>query len=103
MTHVDVQRRRLLAAVALTIAAPALVRAGDMLHAPDTNPGWPRNLVRALQQRLAERGLEPGPIDGHFGPHTAAAIRRLQELEGLEPDGRISQAVLARVGLARPE
>jgi len=100
MTRAAIHRRRFLATAAAVVAAPAVVHAGDFRYEPDTTATWPRNLVRALQQRLAARGVDPGPVDGLYGPRTAAAIRRLQETEGLEPDGRISNAVLERVGLA---
>lgn len=110
MTRIVIRRRHLLAAIALTAAVPAVALAGDLRYAPDrigpdadTSRTWPRNLVRALQQRLAERGLDPGPVDGLYGARTAAAIRQLQAMEGLEPDGLISDAVLERVRLARPE
>lgn len=49
--------------------------------------------VRALQQFLADNGFDPGPIDGIFGPLTAAAVRAFQSAnvdvngDPLEPDG----------------
>ncbi len=42
-----------------------------------TPNGSPR--VRGLQLRLQRAGLRPGPIDGRYGPRTAAAVTRLKE------------------------
>jgi peptidoglycan hydrolase-like protein with peptidoglycan-binding domain len=47
--------------------------------------GDPR--VRALQRRLRALGLRPGPVDGLYGPRTAAAVERLQRDSGLTVDG----------------
>lgn len=44
-------------------------------------------MVRSLQRRLAAAGFGPGPIDGLYGPRTAAAIERLQTATGLAADG----------------
>ncbi len=55
---------------------------------------WPRNLIRALQERLAEVGFNPGPADGIYGPKTARAIRAFQRYKGLTQDGQISEELL---------
>lgn len=52
--------------------------------------GAPRNpatRVRAVQRRLKELGYTPGPIDGQYGPQTAAAVRAFQIDRKLVPDG----------------
>jgi peptidoglycan hydrolase-like protein with peptidoglycan-binding domain len=43
--------------------------------------------VRALQQQLSALGLEPGPVDGRYGPQTTDAVKRFQQANDLEPDG----------------
>ncbi len=43
--------------------------------------------ILLLQLRLAERGFDPGPIDGQFGPGTARAVRAFQEIQNLAVDG----------------
>jgi peptidoglycan hydrolase-like protein with peptidoglycan-binding domain len=53
----------------------------------DTGP-----VVKALQQGLhtiasGGSGLDPGPIDGIFGPKTEAAVRAYQTDQGVESDG----------------
>jgi peptidoglycan hydrolase-like protein with peptidoglycan-binding domain/DNA invertase Pin-like site-specific DNA recombinase len=47
--------------------------------------GAPR--VKRLQRELRRRGLNPGPIDGRFGPRTEAAVVRLQRRQGLPAEG----------------
>ncbi len=51
-------------------------------------------LVRAVQERLAALGYEPGPADGIMGSKTRWAIRDYQEQAGLRADGEPSQALL---------
>lgn len=57
--------------------------------------------VRGLQSRLRAAGLRPGPVDGLYGPRTAAAVRRLQARSKLEVDGVVdprSRAALDEIG-----
>jgi outer membrane biosynthesis protein TonB len=57
---------------------------------PIDAPALSRPLIRAVQQALAARGHDPGPIDGLMGPATRGAIRRLREAGGLAPDDAIT-------------
>lgn len=59
--------------------------------------GWD---VASLQFRLAVRGFPSGTFDGHFGPHTDAAVRRFQKWAGLKEDGVAGPATTR--ALARP-
>jgi len=43
--------------------------------------------VRMCQTLLKKVGLEPGPVDGMFGPATHRAVVQFQEKRGLEVDG----------------
>ena len=43
--------------------------------------------VRRLQRQLRRDGVNPGPIDGRYGPLTEGAVRRFQEAHGLHVDG----------------
>ena len=45
--------------------------------------------VLRIQSRLAELGINPGPIDGIFGGSTEVAVRAFQQREGLQIDGRV--------------
>jgi len=50
------------------------------------------NDVRSLQQRLADAGFNPGPIDGIFGSLTEQALRQFQSANGLSDSGSVDQA-----------
>jgi peptidoglycan hydrolase-like protein with peptidoglycan-binding domain len=43
--------------------------------------------VSALQRQLVWLGLQPGPVDGRYGPRTAEAVMRFQEDHHLPADG----------------
>jgi peptidoglycan hydrolase-like protein with peptidoglycan-binding domain len=62
--------------------APVVLALGSGYAAPT---GAPR--VRVLQRRLAGLGFAPGPVDGRYGPLTAAAVTQFQRDRGLEVDG----------------
>jgi Peptidase family M23/Putative peptidoglycan binding domain len=55
------------------------------------NSGWD---VAALQFRLAWRGFPSGNLDGGYGSHTEAAVRRFQSWAGLGADGIAGPATL---------
>jgi peptidoglycan hydrolase-like protein with peptidoglycan-binding domain/DNA invertase Pin-like site-specific DNA recombinase len=46
--------------------------------------------VRRLQHELRRAGLNPGPVDGLFGPRTEAAVTRLQRKRGLRDSGVVN-------------
>jgi N-acetyl-anhydromuramyl-L-alanine amidase AmpD len=43
--------------------------------------------VKRLQRLLAQRGFDPGSVDGDFGPTTVAAVKKAQHAAGLTADG----------------
>lgn len=51
----------------------------------------------ALQERLAEAGYDPGPVDGIVGAGTRRALRAWQADQGLPADGYASATVLERL------
>lgn len=63
-------------------------------------PNMRGELIKRLQQRLLERGISPGEIDGVYGPHTAAAVQAFQLIEGLVADGEAGSQTLQALGLA---
>jgi len=56
-------------------------------------------LVKKLQTALKAQGIDPGDIDGAFGPHTEAAVRAFQLQAGLVPDGEAGRLTLAKLGM----
>jgi murein DD-endopeptidase MepM/ murein hydrolase activator NlpD len=61
--------------------------------------GWD---VAQLQFLLAWHGFPSGPLDGHFGPRTEAAVRRFQAWAGLAADGVAGAATLAALRTSPP-
>ena len=66
---------------------------------------WPRgdrplslDERKELQQRLADLGFNPGPVDGVIGANTRAALRNWQKSKGFPADGYASADTLARLG-----
>ncbi|BDG62293.1 L,D-transpeptidase family protein [Caldinitratiruptor microaerophilus] len=55
--------------------------------------------VVEVQMRLRELGFYTGPIDGRFGPGTAAAVRALQKARGLKPTGIVRWETYKALGL----
>lgn len=45
-----------------------------------------------VQGRLLNLGFSPGPIDGEWGPHTAAALRHFQAAQRLPRTGQLDDA-----------
>ena len=56
-----------------------------------------RRLVRRVQQLLREKGYEPGPTDGLWGPRTGAALTAFQLDNQLEPDGILGPNTLNKL------
>lgn len=54
--------------------------------------------VIELQERLKTLGFGPEEIDGVYGPETAQAVRRFQEVAGLVPDGVVGPETWAALG-----
>ncbi len=62
-----------------------------------TSPGAGSASVARTQEGLARLGYDPGPLDGVYGPRTAAAIREYQSDYGLTVTGRPSASLAARI------
>ena len=72
------------------------MRGGAPIQAawPTDDPILSRTERRELQQRLVERGLLSGDVDGIVGSRTVAAIKAFQASAGLPADGYASARVL---------
>ena len=57
------------------------------LYEQDNDDDPPSYWVTYLQQRLVDKGFDPGPVDGIFGPRTEAAVKAAQSALGASPDG----------------
>ena len=50
------------------------------------------DLVKKTQQSLVEKGFDPGPVDGFWGPRTKSGVMEFQKKEGLTVNGRLDDA-----------
>ena len=50
--------------------------------------------IQQVQARLKAVGLDPGPLDGTWGPQTEAALRTYQQQRGLPVSGQLDAATL---------
>jgi len=57
--------------------------------------------VRALQRLLTKRGFRVD-VDGQFGPHTLAAVKRAQKAYGLDVDGYVGPLTLGALKHGNP-
>ncbi len=55
--------------------------------------------VRAIQEKLKDRGLFNGEITGYYGPITQKAVRQFQKQQGLTVDGIAGAQTLAKLGI----
>ena len=55
------------------------------------------DLVRKAQETLIERGINPGPVDGLWGPLTKGGVIQFQKKEGLPVSGRLDDATKNRL------
>ncbi len=56
-------------------------------------------VVREVQQALGEKGFNPGPIDGKWGPRTQAALTKFQNSEGITASRKLDDQTLAALGV----
>jgi hypothetical protein len=66
----------------LCAVEPAAMPELNVGMAADTRDGI---YIRALQRLLVDMGLKPGPITGEYNPRTAAVIKRLQQVNAIDP------------------
>jgi N-acetylmuramoyl-L-alanine amidase len=64
-----------------------------------TSPFMRGDKVREIQEALKAKGIDPGPIDGIFGPKTDAAVLGFQLLKGLVPDGEVGPETAGELGI----
>ncbi len=83
-------------ALAVALLADRIAGRGGVLVQPWPRPAGSLSAEEKLelQERLQQRGLYIGEVDGHLGPATEQAIRNFQQQAGLAEDGLASQTVL---------
>jgi peptidoglycan hydrolase-like protein with peptidoglycan-binding domain len=68
-----------------------------------SNSGMSGNLdsqtVRQVQQALANKGHDPGPIDGIMGPRTRAAVQEYQRSQNLTDSTGLDRRTLESLGV----
>lgn len=57
------------------------------------------NEVKAIQEKLIERGLYQGKADGIYGPNTEKGVKLFQKQQGLSVDGIAGPQTLKRLGI----
>ncbi|HEX3454968.1 MAG TPA: peptidoglycan-binding protein [Gaiellaceae bacterium] len=83
---------------AVTEMQKALGVTADGVYGPATDTalkGKGKDTVVQIQTELAKYGYYTGPIDGHYGEGTKAAVMKLQTDLGVTPDGQVGQETLA--------
>jgi hyperosmotically inducible protein len=65
---------------------------------PSTAPVQPE--VRAAQEKLKDKGYDPGPVDGIWGPRTAAAVSEYQRKEKMTVTNRLDTETLGKLEVA---
>ncbi|NBB10251.1 hypothetical protein GVN17_11635 [Pseudomonas sp. SLFW] len=58
--------------------------------------------VKEVQQRLKALGIDPGKIDGEYGPHTTAAVIAFQTMNRLVADGIVGPATARALKIQWP-
>jgi len=77
--------------------APVVVKPGLIYRL--TTPLMESATVLAIQKALVRRRLNPGALDGRFGPHTAAAVTVFQRARGLVADGEVGPQTAEALGV----
>jgi hypothetical protein len=61
-------------------------------------PDLDQDSIRIVQSALANKGFDPGHIDGRVGPRTRQAVRSFQDRYGMKANGEISNQLLFALG-----
>ena len=60
-------------------------------------PNMKVSVVKSIQRALKEFGIDPGPINGEYGPLTAAAVAAFQATKGIVTDGQVGRQTARRL------
>jgi peptidoglycan hydrolase-like protein with peptidoglycan-binding domain len=64
----------------------------------DATPTLNTDGVRKVQLALQKKGINPGPIDGIYGPLTKEAVRTFQSRYGIKATGDVDNQTLFALG-----
>jgi hypothetical protein len=78
--------------------APLDVAGPEIIYAEGVG-GLDAAVVRAIQQALRAAGVDPGPIDGAYGPKTSAAVATFQAMRGFIADGQVGPQTAPLLGV----
>ena len=67
-----------------------------VLHTGISN-SFADDLVKRAQQAMVDKGIDPGPVDGFWGPRTKNGVMEFQKKEGLTVNGRLDEATKKRL------
>ncbi len=89
-------KRILAICLALIFAAAALApqAVADRLYPP--------KIVRQVQQRCLHAGINPGPVDGSWGPKTRECVRMYQAKFNLPVTGKLNKPTIKHMHLPPP-
>ena len=59
----------------------------------------PPELIRQVQQRLNQRGINVGTVDGRWNAATQQGVKKFQEQQGMVATGQLDQSTLKALGL----
>jgi TPR repeat protein len=82
------------AATAVSLAEPSIA---STIASATSITSSDNAVLAQIQEQLIRRGLLPGPADGTGNQQTSDAIRAYQNANGLNADGRATQALLAHM------
>jgi N-acetylmuramoyl-L-alanine amidase len=60
-------------------------------------PNMKASVVKSIQRSLKEFGINPGPINGEYGPLTMAAVAAFQATKGIVVDGQVGPRTARRL------
>ena len=90
------ERRKLCLALAVIFAVNLLAIAVAQNAAAQTyKKGSSGQTVTQIQTKLRDWGYYSGTVDGVYGTGTETAVKKFQQKNGLEPDGKVGPATLA--------
>jgi hypothetical protein len=79
---------------------PTLETSPPVVHHPQREAkGVSPAQIRQAQERLKEKGFDPGSVDGSLGPRTKAALRQYQTTHGLPVTGELDGVTLKALGI----